>query len=133
MECPTPYTGTNQSPASYKILPRLEHIYSLKSFAPPGQEWKIPRNFLHILVTVVHFTDQNWIYKTLYFCLTLLHFWLTLFLINFFKVYHLTLLFTLCKIVLCMWRKIIFSVTIILWKKVLICLKMNLKMSHKLR
>ena len=42
--------------------------------------------------------------------------------------------FTLCKIVLCIWRKIIFSVTIILWKNVtLSCLKINLKISQKLR
>ena len=42
--------------------------------------------------------------------------------------------FTLCKIVLRIWRKIIFSVTIILWKKVILsCLKMNLQISRKLR
>ena len=42
--------------------------------------------------------------------------------------------FTLFKIVLCIWRKKIFSLTIILWKKVILsCLEMNLKISHKLR
>ena len=45
--------------------------------------------------------------------------------------------FTLCKIVLYIWWKVIFSVTIILWKNyekfILNCLKMNLKISHKLR
>ena len=43
--------------------------------------------------------------------------------------------FTLCKIVLCyaFEEKLFFSATIILWKKItLICLKMNLKISHKL-
>ena len=36
--------------------------------------------------------------------------------------------FSLCQIVLCIWRK-----TIVLWKKyILSCLKMNLKISHKL-
>ena len=42
--------------------------------------------------------------------------------------------FTLSKIVSCIWRKKIFSATIILWKKVIqSCLKINLKISHKLR
>ena len=44
--------------------------------------------------------------------------------------------FTLCKIVLCyaLEKKNLFSATIILRKKViLICLKMNLKISHKSR
>ena len=40
--------------------------------------------------------------------------------------------FTLCKIVLRIWRKIIFSASIILWKKVIhSCLNMHLKISHK--
>ena len=61
---------------------------------------------------------------------------LVLFLFNFlrFIIFTFTNYFTLCKIVLYIWRKIIFSTTIILWKKVtLICLKMNLKISHKLQ
>ena len=42
--------------------------------------------------------------------------------------------FTLCKIVLCIWRKLFFSATINLEKKVILsCLKMNLKILHKLR
>ena len=42
--------------------------------------------------------------------------------------------FTLCKIVLCIWRKFFFSATIILWKKFIRSyLKMNLKISNKLR
>ena len=43
--------------------------------------------------------------------------------------------YTLCKIVLCIWRKKNFSATIILWKKVILSYlkKMNLKISHKLR
>ena len=42
--------------------------------------------------------------------------------------------FTLCRIVLCIWRKLFFSATIILWNKVIPrCPKMNLKICHKLR
>ena len=41
--------------------------------------------------------------------------------------------FTLCKMVLCIWRKKNFA-TMILWKKVILsCLKTNLKISHNLR
>ena len=55
------------------------------------------------------------------------------FLFSRFIIFTFTNYFTLCKIVLCIWRKII-SVTIILWKMaILSCLKMNLKISHKLR
>ena len=42
--------------------------------------------------------------------------------------------FTLFKIILCIWRKNLFSPFIILWKKfILSCVKMNVKISHKLR
>ena len=42
--------------------------------------------------------------------------------------------FTLCKIVLCIWRKTIFFCHHNFMKKVILsCLKMNLKISHKLR
>ena len=38
------------------------------------------------------------------------------------------------KIVLCIWNKIIFYATMILCKKVILsCLKMNLKIAHKLK
>ena len=42
--------------------------------------------------------------------------------------------FTLFKILSYIWRKIIFSATIILWRKVILrCLKMNLKICYKLK
>ena len=46
----------------------------------------------------------------------------TLFLSNFFEVYHFAFrnYFTLCKIVLRIWREIIFFFSIILWKKVIL-------------
>ena len=52
-----------------------------------------------------------------------------------FIIFTFRIYFTLCKIVLCIWRKtFIFPVTILLWKKVILsCLKMNLKIFHKLR
>ena len=60
---------------------------------------------------------------------------LTLVLFNFFKVYHFyieKLLYPLQNCAMHLKKKN-FSVTIILWKKVILsCLKINLKISHKL-
>ena len=59
---------------------------------------------------------------------------LALFLFNFFKVYHFRiwkLLFA--KLCYAFEEKLFFYATIILWKKVILsCLKMRLKISHKL-
>ena len=60
----------------------------------------------------------------------------TPFLFNFFKVYHFCILKLLYPLQNCVHyaKKLYFSVTIILSKKVILsCLKMNLKLSHKLK
>ena len=118
------YSGHKIAVLICSVLVWTPPFKKIKFWLPPpwvgwGGIWKIKKRGGSVVQGQVFLKGRCWHFSYLFF---------SRFIIFTFRNY-----FTLCKIVLCIWRSF-FSVTIILWKKVILsCLKMNLKISHKLR